>query len=242
MFRIPQDKISEVKELIYFLLKRNKFPVKQLARIVGKISSFARSVGPVARLMTRSCHRVIAAAPTWSSYVTLSDSAIFELDWWAGQIDAVNGFTMMPSCTVDPLVYSTHMVGDASAKGMFLGILTSQRRTLVSQPFTLEESLESSTARELRVFYTFYMESNLSEWRNSSILHYTDSRAAESIITFGSKNPVLQSMVRQIYLKAQSWGITLAASWKRRSEYEMMEADRGSRGPWYPSQGRIRCI
>ena len=138
--------------------------------------------------MTRACYRVISSAPSWRSYVQLSEQAIVELTWWIDNIDQVNGFTMQPSYTVDPLVYDVTMVGDASGVGMFLGILKHGGRTLVSKPFLDHEALESSTAREVRVFFSFYTETDLTEWQNCSIIHYTDSRAAESIMTFGSKN------------------------------------------------------
>ena len=82
---------------------------------------------------------------------------------------------MKQSFTVDPLTYSVVMHGDASSVGMYLGILSCGGRTLVSEPFTEWEALESSTAREVRVFHRFYTCTDLSEWRNKSILHYTDN-------------------------------------------------------------------
>ena len=99
-----------------------------------------------------------------------------------------------------------------------------------------EDCLKSSTFREVSVFLNFFMQSNLEPFKNSSILHYTDSKAAEHIITFGSRNPEIQSMVFYIMLKARAFGISISARWISREDEEMKLADSGSRGPWFPAQ------
>ena len=58
-------------------------------------------------------------------------------------------------------------------------------------------------------------------------------------MTFGSKNPVIQEMVVQIFMKARAHNISMAAVWKRRNEADMILADLGSRGPWYPALGKF---
>ena len=55
------------------------------------------------------------------------------------------------------------------------------------------------------------METDLEEYCNTSILHYTDSQAAEKIITFRSRNSEIQSMVFDIVIQARLYGILLAA-------------------------------
>ena len=107
---------------------------------------------------------------------------------------------------------------------------------MVSEPFTAWEALESSTAREIHVFHRLYTCTDLSEWRNASILHYTDNQAAERIITFGSRNPVIQCMVHDIYYRCWEYSIQPAAKWKGREDEAMVWADLGSRGPWNPNQ------
>ena len=80
------------------------------------------------------------------------------------------------------------------------------------------------------------MEADLEPFRNTSLLHYTDSRAAESIVTFGSRNPDIHFMVVEIILKAREFGIQMAAKWISREDPERQIADAGSRGPWFPAQ------
>ena len=55
------------------------------------------------------------------------------------------------------------------------------------------------------------METNLLPFKNASILQFTDNKAAEHILMFGSRNPEIQQMVFDIVIKCRLYGITLAA-------------------------------
>ena len=80
-FKIPEKKVAEIKDLLKILIKQKRPHVKLLAGAIGKICSFYRSTGALSCLMTRSCYRVIASAPSWNCNVILSEQAIEELGW-----------------------------------------------------------------------------------------------------------------------------------------------------------------
>ena len=48
-FKIPTKKIEKIHEFIQQALSKNKNHIREVARIVGKLISFYRSTGPVAR-------------------------------------------------------------------------------------------------------------------------------------------------------------------------------------------------
>ena len=146
-----------------------------LQGILGKLISFYRSTGPVSRVMTRATYRLIAQAKTWHSSVTLDEFSGRELIWWLMNIDEISGFTMKTDPSVLVLSYNYVFHGDASGTGLFLGMIRDKKITLLSQPFSPEDCLKSSTFREVSVFWGFYMKSNLEPFKNSSIHHYTDS-------------------------------------------------------------------
>ena len=100
---------------------------------------------------------------------------------------------------------------------------------LFREPFSEGDIAKISTFREVKVFWTFYMKTNLLPFKNSSILQYTDNKLIEHILTFGSRNPEIQCMVYNIVMKYRPHGIT--AVWMSREEEEMKLADAGSRGP-----------
>ena len=125
-------------------------------KIVGKLISFYRSTGPLARVMTRATYHVISRAANWNCTVVLDDSVKKELVWWIVNIEDVSGFTMKSSPTVSSLHFKHVLHRDASGLGMYLAMIRNQAVTLVSELFTEEEAAKNSTYREVKVFYHFF--------------------------------------------------------------------------------------
>ena len=59
-FKIPTKKIEEIKELIMQVSSRNRIQIREVSKTVGKLISFYRSTGPVARVMTTALYQLIA--------------------------------------------------------------------------------------------------------------------------------------------------------------------------------------
>ena len=109
------------------------------------------------------------------------------------------------------LLYQHVLHRDASGTGVFFGKIRKSLETLLSKPFTKVEASRSSTFIEIRVFWKFYMKTDLTPYKNSSILHFTYSKATKHIITYGSRNEDLQQIVYNIEIKTVLFGISLAA-------------------------------
>ena len=55
-FKIQNKKMEEIKDIIQQALAQPKSHIKEIAKIVGKLISFYRCMGPVARIMTRATY------------------------------------------------------------------------------------------------------------------------------------------------------------------------------------------
>ena len=227
-FNIPQDKIDKVKSVAVEIKARKRFKVKLLARFVGMLQAVKLATGPIVAVMTRSMYHTVTAAPSWSSFVILSDMAKFELNWWLDNIHKVSKYPFSDSLSTTPVAYET--ASDASGVGHFSYLLGQHRITLASRAFTEEERGQSSTWRELSAFSdTWTSQEVLDRFRGCQISHYTDSKAMASIVTRGSRNPRLQPLVMKAVLALRSAGIVMEAVWLSRDDGIIDFADRGSR-------------
>ena len=188
-FRIPLAKIEEIKNLILEAFARTTNHIKAIAKIVSKLISFTRSMGPIARIRTRAIYRIIAKAANWNCRVCLDEAAKTEIVSWVTNIDDVSGFTIKISPSVQTLHFEHILHRDASGEGTYLGKICNEATTLVSEPLLETDVTKSSTFYEVKVFWAFFMKTNLLPFRNASILQFTDNKAAENILTFGSRNP-----------------------------------------------------
>jgi hypothetical protein len=86
VFEVPVERWDKLMSCVSRLqrAKRGRVGVRDVAACVGQILSMKVSLGMVVHLFTRFLYQVIDMAPTWSSYVTLSSSALEELSFWAG--------------------------------------------------------------------------------------------------------------------------------------------------------------
>ena len=57
------------------LEQKNRNHIREIAKIVGKLISFARSTGPIARVMTRATYCIISKAANWNCTVILDENA-----------------------------------------------------------------------------------------------------------------------------------------------------------------------
>ena len=195
-FYVPEKKSTQIMEDISELLSKGKVKVRALARVVGKLMSCAKAVGPVIRLLTRFSYRDIACAPTWNSKVVLSEGTRFELNFILTNWHELNGFAMRSSRSQFPLRYAEReVVSDASAIGEFMYEIQTPSRVLLSRAFSPSECAESSTFREVQAFEDFYSSPAAEDFRGSNLVHYTDSVNCERILSIGSKNAKLHPKV-----------------------------------------------
>ncbi len=108
-FFAPEEKMEKVIKEIDHILRENgkgKLTVRKVARVVGRIVSLQRAIFQV-RWHTIELHRCINAVVfkgielgeflyketggKWDYQLSLSEGAIWELQWWKENIRVVNG-------------------------------------------------------------------------------------------------------------------------------------------------------
>jgi hypothetical protein len=83
---------------------------------------------------------------------------------------------------------------------------------------------------QLKAFHDTWTRSDvLEQYRDSVVCHYTDSQAMASIVTKGTRNVRLHSMVVDVSLALREYGIKMEAVWRSREDGLIQWADRGSR-------------
>jgi hypothetical protein len=110
---------------------------------------------------------------------------------------------------------------------LLTGVSSKQR--VFSRPFTLAESEESSTFKELTAIHdTWTDESNLRDFEGETVGHYTDNKGCVCILGSGSRQPILQALALAIFLSLRRYNITLIPIWVSREHEIITWADQGS--------------
>jgi hypothetical protein len=99
---------------------------------------------------------------------------------------------------------------------------------LAKRLFTIEERKGSSALREIRALQGAYEEDCLG-FRNTSILHLTDSSSVEAVMRIGSPVPELHTAALAIHEACRVNGVRLRVEWRPRKDARMVEADTASR-------------
>ncbi|XP_078506464.1 LOW QUALITY PROTEIN: uncharacterized protein LOC144765813 [Lissotriton helveticus] len=91
---LPSQKISKIKKEIRKVLRQDRISLRQLARIVGLLSSSIQAIYP-GPLHYRTLQRLKAShlrrGLTYSELISLSSEAKSELLWWIDHMEARNG-------------------------------------------------------------------------------------------------------------------------------------------------------
>lgn len=226
---VPDEKINDICDSIKTLInsKRKKVHIKKLARILGKIQFCQKAMGPCVRLLCRSSYHLISKAKSWNSMILLSDGAIKELSFLADNFRNLNGQPLRPSLSQTRLDITVG--SDASDIGFCVYNVDDNRELLFKRLFNDCEARKSSTYRELTAFYDFYMSDKVLKFKNLSILHYTDNKNCEIILTNGSRNVVLQQMILDIFIRWKELNLTVNVVYISRNDPIIEFADYESR-------------
>ena len=87
--------------------------VKEIASVVGQITSMTASCGNVAQIMTRYLHLIINSRRSWNSAVFVHDQGKEEVYFWRDNLRTLNGVLFWPA----PFVPSKVLFSDASSTG-----------------------------------------------------------------------------------------------------------------------------
>ena len=101
------------------LARSGRVRVRDVAACVGQILSMKVALGTVVHLFTRFLYQAIDTAPSWTSYVTLSATALEELSFWNGLITTSSTEPIWPP-TRSVVVQLASDAGNIAWGGMFL--------------------------------------------------------------------------------------------------------------------------
>ena len=224
-FEIPPLKLAKILENALSILTLKFCPVKKLASWVGLLQSCRLAIGPVVSIMCRALYDTIKLAPFWSSNVKLSLSSIFEIKWWRSNLSILSSYPIVVEDTA--IKCDASFSSDASKLGFFCYNIQNFQK-IKSQPFSLPQSNESSTYRELIAVHSTWTDISIcKQFKSLVIKHFTDNKGVVAILGKGSKHPKLQTLVREIFLSFRLYEIVMVPVWLSREHEVIQYADRG---------------
>ena len=224
---VPDDKQTSICELLIKVLNSSKLHIKVLARLLGKLQFCVKAMGPSVRLLCRSSHHIISKAKTWNSFIIISDLARKELSYLLENFSNLNGHPLRPSLSA--ICIDISISSDASDLGHCVYKVSEDRTILSKRLFSAEEAIKSSTYRELVAFRDFYLSDKAKEFMHCNIIHYTDNNNCAIILSIGSRNPILQPIVLDIFLAWKQLNLCVTVTHLSRSDPIIQYADFESR-------------
>ena len=198
-YYVPDKKSKDICTLICKILAMKKVHIKVLARLCGKLQFCYKAFGPTIKLLSRSSYHLISKASSWNSMIVLSEAAKNELSYLFQNWELLNGFPVRASLSASSLY--VRIVSDASDVGNCVyEVGDTENSILHKRLFSVAEAKSSSTHRELLAFHDFYLSTKAAVYANSNIVHYTDNKNCEIILSVGSRNVTLQPLVLDIFL------------------------------------------
>ena len=123
-----------------------------------------------------------------------------------------------PICQDASIVkFKLSVAGDAIDRGFLCVYKVESKQRLFSRPFTVVESQESSTFKELTAVHETWTNPDiLNEFAGKTIGHYGDNKAICYILAGGSRQPKLQKLVLDIFMSLRKFNILLVPTWVSR--------------------------
>ena len=216
-------KLDNLVALLVCTKARRRVPVKILAKITGSLSALHLAFGDVVYLKAKYIQIIISKSNDWNRHVNISPEARSEMVFWINYLHRENGMPVS-----NPIASGSVSYSDASgvACAALITPMPGKRTVIVNRPFSKEESLNSSTYRELLAVFMGIHEAKLL-LRNQAIRWFTDSQCVVSIVRKGSMKKHLLNMALQIFYITRRYNIALSVTWISRDFNE--RADQASR-------------
>ena len=209
-FQVPQRRVDSFCPLLETIVfKGFVASARQLSRFTGLLASMGFALEPVVWLWTSSLYRDILDSASWDSPFHMLDDAVCEVLFWRDSFDN-NGYPIWsPSPKPEVLSFS-----DASESGW--GGFTAQVGGKVAVgSWSLEEMGRSSTFCQLRAT-KHVLESLVPHLEGSKVLHGTDNKNIEIIVSVGSQKADLHDEAVSIYKLCRAYDIRLTVEWVSR--------------------------
>lgn len=221
IFQVPARRVEALKQLIATIIgERFMVSARCLSRMTGSLVSMGLALGPVVRLWTRSIYSDICRADYWDKPFVMSQESQSEVLFWKDNFDCSGYPIWSPSPKVEVLTYS-----DASGQG-WGGFAVQFLDKVARGSWSCAESVKSSTFREVKAI-RLVLESYSEEVRGKEVLHRTDNKNAEIVLSVGSRNKELHQEAVAVYKLCRELNMRLSVEWVSRDEN--VEADELSR-------------
>ncbi|CAI5473187.1 unnamed protein product [Closterium sp. Yama58-4] len=222
-FTIGPERREQLMHTLRVLLtafeRRQRIPIRQVARVTGILASMALGLGTTARAFSHQLLELINAAPSWNARIHLTPEARDELDFWLQNFDRFNGAPFHMPHSIDSVI---HVDASAHSWGATLASFPS-KNLQGSSPMPYELLTTSSTRRELEgVLWALRTFSNQIKGRH--VLMRADNQGVFFILRKGgSGKPELTLLCKFIIAHCMANEIRLAIEWIPRALN--MEAD-----------------
>ena len=138
------------------------------------------AIGPLTRLFTRKMYHFIDGASTWDGILPTNQEVIQEMEFWANNLDAVNGYHIKEMHAYSKIVYT-----DASGYGYGGYILQKLGDVIAQGKFSHMEREGSSTYREL-LAVKYVLDSLTTYLKHQVVLWHSDNINVARILEVGS--------------------------------------------------------
>ena len=209
-FQVPQRRVDSFCVLLETVVSKGFVAsARQLSRFTGLLASMGLALGPVVWLWTHSLYRNIFRSASWDSPFRMLDDAVCEVLFWQDNFNNSGYPIWSPSLKPEVLSFS-----DASESGW--GGFTAQVGGKVAVgSWSLEEMGRSSTFRELRATRRV-LEALAPHLKGSEVLHRTDNKNTEIILSIGSRQADLHDEAVSVYKLCRAYDIRLTVEWVSR--------------------------
>ena len=216
-FRVPERRVQALQQALQDTVASGfKASARSLSRLTGMLVSMGLAIGPVVRLWTRGLYREILQAHAWDSVFKLSEEAQREVEFWKENFSN-SGYPMWsPSPKIEVLTYS-----DASDTG-WGGFSVQIGEHAAVGSWSEEESQGSSTLRELKAA-RLVLESLAPMLQGKEVLHRTDNKNTERILSVGSRKKELHQEAVMTYKLCQANNIRLSVEWLSRDQNQIAD-------------------
>lgn len=225
-------RIENAIDSLFFQLKADRvqiIPVRFLASVVGQIISLQNVLGGLVCLKTRFLYQCIDSRIGWESYVYVNQNAIEELKFWRANVKLLNS---EGRAIYEPKNCDIDCFSDASGTGYggYLALCAGAlvEGTVVYGCWSEVEMLQSSTWREVASVERV-LKSNEPILCHKTVKIYSDNSNVNSVLTKGSKKPVLHQLALRINEFCEAQNIKLFPEWISRDHEALELADKYSR-------------
>jgi len=236
---IPSPKLASLLTDVSKASSRKRGPVRDLARIAGRLVSCLLATGPTLLLFLRPVFVLIAESysfDTWRSWSKLSQ----DFRRIGSELSQLDGAAIHRDDDDTVILEALHVATDASATGLAVCQLCCKQGQdhawhegacgtgWLRRELHESEKRRSSTHRELLAILHFVALRGES-LRGHTVISWTDSINTERIVARGSSKPDLQNLALMIHKLARQHSIGLKVRWVQRSDPRIKLADELSR-------------